>query len=261
MSDGRKPNSKRTKSANEKTSGRSNPLLKAGEEPGPSRKKIVSEGKLRRRLDVNEQDLNGLNVYDYVAAPVKNARTQSKRFELSREEAELAGNKRRTGVKLDDDSAEEDSGEDGDMAARIRRAALVIAGEEALQLADDDDEELDSDDAWNSDSDVERWGKSFGVKPPTTSKTQVQQPSEVSLLTTVYARTGSDAILQDDNQELAVDLSESDDELDQSKGAEESEFRIVASALILGLFISCNSYLSHISIRFRGRGCRREQRL
>lgn len=109
----------------------------------------------------NEQDLDGLNVYDYIPAPVKNSRTSGSRFELSREEAQLAGNKRRTGVKLDDDSDNGGSDGDDDMAGRIRRAALTIAGDDPLELDDDDDEEIDSDDAWNSGSDEERWGSSF----------------------------------------------------------------------------------------------------
>ena len=123
----------------------------------------LDKGELRprKRTVQNEQDLDGLNVYDYIPAPVKNSRTANSRFELSREEAQLAGNKRRSGVKLDDDSDNGGSDEDDDMAGRIRRAALTIAGEDPLELDDDDDEEIDSDDAWNSGSDEERWGNSF----------------------------------------------------------------------------------------------------
>jgi hypothetical protein len=156
------------------TDGKSRLLQAAGDiEKKPSR----DAARPAKRPVRNEQDLvDGLNVYDYIPAPVKNSRTSSSRFELSREEAQLAGNKRRNGVKLDDDSDNGGSDGDDDMAGRIRRAALTIAGDDPLELGDDDDEEIDSDDAWNSGSDEERWGSSFASwKKQAGKKTPVER--------------------------------------------------------------------------------------
>lgn len=161
---------KHTKSSKQGRSRSGDGLSNAVNEGDKVTKSARSSVQSAKRIAPNEQDLDGLNVYDYMPAPVKNSRTASSRFELSREEAQLAGNKRRTGVKLDDDSDNGGSGEDDDMAGRIRRAALTIAGDDPLELDDEDDEDIDSDDAWNSGSDEERWGSSFASWKKTSRK-------------------------------------------------------------------------------------------
>jgi len=164
---GTKAQSLRSKPAKAAQDGRSRLLAAANDDIDVKR----DAGKNKRipRDKPDEQALGGMNVYDFVAAPVKNARTSSSRFQLSREEAVLAGNKRRTGVNMNDDSSDGASDGEDDMARRIRKAALTIAGEAPLLLDDDDDEELDSDGAFNS-GDEERWGGNFGSRKSSSKK-------------------------------------------------------------------------------------------
>jgi U3 small nucleolar RNA-associated protein 14 len=137
---------------------------KSAAPPPPSRRK--SKGKGKAKVDAEaaptklarrraKDDIVGNDVYTFEEGPSKRLRTDDDRFKLSREENALAGGSRRE----DDEVDPEDS--DDDMAARIRQAALKIAGHEALDLGDDESE-IDSDAAWDEEgSDDERWGGAF----------------------------------------------------------------------------------------------------
>ncbi|CAK9781527.1 Utp14-domain-containing protein [Cutaneotrichosporon oleaginosum] len=78
----------------------------------------------------------------------KRHRTSAQQLSLTREEA------------AERPGREED--EDEDMAARIRRVAMQIAGDDGAEVGESDDEDIDSDEAWEEDgSDEERWGDVF----------------------------------------------------------------------------------------------------
>lgn len=123
-----------------------------------------------------ESTMHGLNVYEYTPDPIKRSRTESSKFELTRDEAAGAGGSSRgkgRGLKgrnpLNDASDDEDS-EGDDMAKRIRKAARMIASDQLMNFAEDEEldggsEEVDSDDAWNGSegTDEERWGDAMRV--------------------------------------------------------------------------------------------------
>lgn len=205
-----------------------NRLLEAASDDGPKKRAKQQDGSSSSRGTKNEQDFEGLNVYDFQQAKVKNARTSDKRFELSREEAQLAGNKKRHGVQLDDDDSD-DAGSDGgdNMASRIRKAALIIAGQSPLELDADDDEELDSDAAWNSDSDEARWGSVFN-KDKKEKKKSRKQSTEMVEVCLAHSPTGRRAVIlplsgvQDETADLNVDLEESELE-EEDDGMNDSE--------------------------------------
>lgn len=103
----------------------------------------------KRRTGGNSKKKDVSDAYTFQAELPKRHRTSEQQLSLSREEADV-GPRRRHG---DEDSDEEDMNE------RIRKVAMMIAADEVGTVEDDDDEDLDSDAAWESDgSDEERWG-------------------------------------------------------------------------------------------------------
>jgi hypothetical protein len=103
------------------------------------------------------------DIYTFEQGSSRHMRTDSNRFNLSREERSLAGGGGASKSANPDASASEasDDDSDDDMASRIRAAALKIAGQESFDLQDDE-EEVDSDDAWDEEGgDEDRWGDAF----------------------------------------------------------------------------------------------------
>lgn len=89
------------------------------------------------------------DAYEFDEKLPKRHRTSAQQLSLTRDEAEPD---RRRGEEDDDE----------DMAARIRKVAMMIAGDEGAEVDESDDEEVDSDAAWEEDgSDEERWGEVF----------------------------------------------------------------------------------------------------
>jgi U3 small nucleolar RNA-associated protein 14 len=89
------------------------------------------------------------DAYTFSAELPKRHRTSAQQLSLTRDEAD-------TGPRRHD----ADSDDEG-MAARIRKVAMMIAGDDNV-VEDDDDEDVDSDDAWEEEgSDEERWGGVF----------------------------------------------------------------------------------------------------
>lgn len=92
------------------------------------------------------------NAYTYLPSLPKRSRTNAQTLSLSRDEMGEEP-RRRAG---DDDDDEED-----DMAERIRKAGMMIAGEDKMEV-ESDESDVESDMAWGSDgSDEERWGDVF----------------------------------------------------------------------------------------------------
>jgi len=93
------------------------------------------------------------NAYTFVAGLPKHHRTSEQTLSLTREEA-LEAKAARRSKKPDDD-------EDNDMEARIRKVAMMIAGEDMGEV-ESDESDVDSDIAWEEGgSDDERWGDVF----------------------------------------------------------------------------------------------------
>lgn len=152
-------------------------------------KKDASAQKRRSAADaaIEEANMQGLNVYEYAPDHVKRSRTESSKFELSRDEAAFAGGSSRGGKRglrgrnPMNDASDDDEDEDGDdMAKRIRKAARMIASEQLMNFDEDEEldggsEEVDSDAAWNGSegTDEERWGDAMRVlKKKSTQQTK-----------------------------------------------------------------------------------------
>lgn len=152
-------------------------------------KKDASAKKRRSAADaaIEEANMQGLNVYEYAPDHVKRSRTESSKFELSRDEAAFAGGSSRGGKRglrgrnPMNDASDDDEDEDGDdMAKRIRKAARMIASEQLMNFDEDEEldggsEEVDSDAAWNGSegTDEERWGDAMRVlKKKSTQQTK-----------------------------------------------------------------------------------------
>lgn len=186
----------------------------------------------RRGLNKEDREFEAANVYDSTKNDAgrggklngnknKAARADGGRYTLTREEAALAGYKRpgshREILESDDegenvgggDDDDEEDAEDRAMAARIRKAAMTIAGENGLQLDEADDEELDSDAAWESEGDdEERWGDVF---------------RDLRKKDGGAKKAGSKPTRQPKRQELNVDLEESEEEQEDDKMEIEDE--------------------------------------
>jgi len=94
------------------------------------------------------------NAYTFVAALPKHHRTSEQTLSLTREEA-LDDKAARRSKKPDSDD------EGNDMEARIRKVAMMIAGEDIGEV-ESDESDVDSDIAWEEGgSDDERWGDVF----------------------------------------------------------------------------------------------------
>jgi U3 small nucleolar RNA-associated protein 14 len=111
------------------------------------------------------------------------------------------------------------------MAARIRQAALKIAGHEALDLGDDESE-IDSDAAWDEEgSDDERWGGAFekwkkNGQSKKAVKAKQQKAKEVRSFLEPDLRTSLTVpLVQTVETPLNIDLDESDDDMAKTAGA------------------------------------------
>lgn len=107
---------------------------------GKKKSKSKGKGKVRDNVD---------DAYTFEQELPKRHRTAESKFALTREEK--VGGARR----IEDE-------DDDDMNARIRKVAMMIAGDDKADVLDSDDEDVESDDAWDSEgSDEERWGDAF----------------------------------------------------------------------------------------------------
>lgn len=107
---------------------------------GKKKSKPKGKGKVRDNVD---------DAYTFEQELPKRHRTAESKFALTREEK--VGGARR----IDDE-------DEDDMNARIRKVAMMIAGDDKADVLDSDDEDVESDDAWDSEgSDEERWGDAF----------------------------------------------------------------------------------------------------
>ncbi len=102
------------------------------------------------------------DIYTFEQGSSRRMRTDSNRFNLSREERSLAGGRASKSANPDASASDvSDDDSDDEMASRIRAAALKIAGQESFNL-EEDEEEVNSDDAWDEEGDdEERWGDAF----------------------------------------------------------------------------------------------------
>lgn len=107
-----------------------------------------SEGaKKKSRTKAPKKDED--DAYTFEQELPKRHRTGADKLSLTRDEERPAGRP----------SKDE---EEDDMAARIRKVAMMIAADEGGEVEESDDEDVDSDAAWESDgSDEERWGGVF----------------------------------------------------------------------------------------------------
>jgi U3 small nucleolar RNA-associated protein 14 len=94
------------------------------------------------------------NAYTYLPSLPKHHRTSEQTLSLTRDEA-LEAKAARRSKKPDEDD------EGNDMEARIRKVAMMIAGEDIGEV-ESDESDVDSDIAWEEGgSDDERWGDVF----------------------------------------------------------------------------------------------------
>jgi hypothetical protein len=154
---------------------------KADEPTGRKRRSAADAAK-------EEADMQGLNVYEFTQDHVKRSRMEASKFELTRDEAAIAGGSSRGGKRglqgrnpLNDASDDDADDDEDDMAKRIRKAARMIASDQLMTFEDDEEldggsEEVDSDGAWNGSegTDEERWGDAMRVlrKQSASSKKQ-----------------------------------------------------------------------------------------
>lgn len=107
----------------------------------------VVKKKSTHRVKSKRDDVE--NAYTFTQELPKRHRTAESKFALTREE-KMGG-----GRRLNDE-------DDDSMNARIRKVAMMIAGDDKADVLDSDDESVVSDDAWESEgSDEERWGHAF----------------------------------------------------------------------------------------------------
>lgn len=107
---------------------------------GGRKSKPKGKGKVRDNVE---------DAYTFKQELPKRHRTGESKFTLSREE-KIGGARR---IENEDDD---------NMNARIRKVAMMIAGDDKVDVLDSDDEDVESDDAWASEgSDEERWGYAF----------------------------------------------------------------------------------------------------
>ncbi|GMK55726.1 hypothetical protein CspeluHIS016_0207820 [Cutaneotrichosporon spelunceum] len=105
-------------------------------------------GKRKQRTREPKEAVDIDDTYTFDEKLPKRHRTGAAQLSLTRDEAQPE----RPG---DDD-------DDEDMAARIRKVAMQIAGDDAAEVEESDDEDIDSNQAWEEDgSDEERWGDVF----------------------------------------------------------------------------------------------------
>jgi U3 small nucleolar RNA-associated protein 14 len=108
-------------------------------------------GKRKQRTREPKEAVEIDDAYTFDEKLPKRHRTGEQQLSLTREEAQPE--RPRPGNESD---------EDEDMAARIRRVAMQIAGDDGAEVEESDDEDIDSDEAWEEDgSDEERWGDVF----------------------------------------------------------------------------------------------------
>ncbi|KAK4683749.1 U3 small nucleolar RNA-associated protein 14, partial [Tremellales sp. Uapishka_1] len=102
----------------------------------------------------SKRKLDPTNAYTYVPALPKRSRTDDATLSLTREEAGPSTRRRKP--------ADEEEDEDEAMEERIRKLGMMIAEEGPGEVGDDDDEEVDSDEAFGEDgSDEDKWGDTF----------------------------------------------------------------------------------------------------
>lgn len=108
-----------------------------------------------------DRDLEVDDAYTYLPSAPKRSRTSAFNQSLSKDEAASASGPRRRkqpGAGGDQDDEDEDEA----MEERIRRVAMKIADDNLVELSDDEESDVDSDEAWEEDgSDEERWGDVF----------------------------------------------------------------------------------------------------
>ncbi|BEI85270.1 hypothetical protein CcaverHIS002_0506710 [Cutaneotrichosporon cavernicola] len=105
-------------------------------------------GKRKQRTREPKEVVDIDDAYTFDEKLPKRHRTSAAQLSLARDEAQPE----RPGAEDDDE----------DMAARIRKVAMQIAGDDAAEVEESDDEDIDSDEAWEEDgSDEERWGDVF----------------------------------------------------------------------------------------------------
>ncbi|BEJ16170.1 hypothetical protein CspHIS471_0507750 [Cutaneotrichosporon sp. HIS471] len=105
-------------------------------------------GKRKQRTREPKEVVDIDDAYTFDEKLPKRHRTSAAQLSLARDEAQPE----RPGAEDDDE----------DMAARIRKVAMQIAGDDAAEVEEGDDEDIDSDEAWEEDgSDEERWGDVF----------------------------------------------------------------------------------------------------
>ncbi|GHJ89689.1 hypothetical protein NliqN6_6091 [Naganishia liquefaciens] len=194
-------------------------------EESASGKKDTSTKKRRSAADaaIEEANMQGLNVYEYAPDHVKRSRTESSKFELSRDEAAFAGGSSRGGKRglrgrnPMNDASDDDEDEDGDdMAKRIRKAARMIASEQLMNFDEDEEldggsEEVDSDAAWNGSegTDEERWGDAMRVLKKKSSQQTKKSKGKDKVLARSIDRLPTDEESENEN-DIDIDLSDSD---------------------------------------------------
>lgn len=108
-----------------------------------------SEGAKRKKRTKAPKAQDDEDAYTFEQELPKRHRTGADKLSLTRDEERPAGR------------PSQDEDED-DMAARIRKVAMMIAADDGGVVEDTDDEDVDSDEAWEEDgSDEERWGGVF----------------------------------------------------------------------------------------------------
>ncbi|KAJ9099810.1 hypothetical protein QFC21_003809 [Naganishia friedmannii] len=198
---------------------------KADETTGRKRRSAADAAK-------EEADMQGLNVYEFTQDHVKRSRMEASKFELTRDEAAIAGGSSRGGKRglqgrnpLNDASDDDADDDEDDMAKRIRKAARMIASDQLMTFEEDEEldggsEEVDSDGAWNGSegTDEERWGDAMRVlrKQSASSKKQSKKGKD-KVLARSTDRLPTEGVTDEEGNHVDIDLSDSDMDVPRPK--------------------------------------------
>jgi hypothetical protein len=128
----------------------------------------------KRKLKTNPAE-----AYTYLPTLPKRHRTGTEQNSLSHAEEALAKPRREPQVKKGkgkrNGTGDESEDEEDDMEERIRKVAMMIAGDDAGEV-EEEESDIDSDEAWESGgSDEERWGDVFRNLEKGTGKKKVKE--------------------------------------------------------------------------------------
>ncbi|KAJ9118136.1 hypothetical protein QFC22_004039 [Naganishia vaughanmartiniae] len=181
-----------------------------------------------------EADMQGLNVYEFTQDHVKRSRMEASKFELTRDEAAIAGGSSRGGKRglqgrnpLNDASDDDADDDEDDMAKRIRKAARMIASDQLMTFEEDEEldggsEEVDSDGAWNGSegTDEERWGDAMRVlrkQSASLKKQSKKAKGKDKVLARSTDRLPNEVANDEEEDHVDIDLSDSDMDVSHPK--------------------------------------------